>query len=118
MLHEKGRRRMDLTISEILLCQQTLQEKYIAQWGDLSPEKGRSSLLWAYGELAEAADIIKKEGDDAIMEDPATRARFIEEIADTVMYLGDVLLCYGIDADAFTKVYREKCERNLSRWTP
>lgn len=107
---------MDLTIGEILERQRRLQELNRAAWGGLSPDKGRSSLLWAIGEMCEAADVIKKDGDQAIMLDPRTRGHFAEELADALMYLGDVLLCYGIEADTFSQVYRTKCLRNRTRW--
>ena len=41
--------------------QKELQEKYKERWGGLSPEKGRSSLLWMITEVGEVADIIKKQ---------------------------------------------------------
>lgn len=105
-----------LTISEILDWQRALQQLNERRWGGLSPEKGRSSLLWAIGEMCEAADIIKKEGDECIMDDPPTREHFAEELADAIMYIGDLLLCYGIDADTFSDIYRRKCRRNRTRW--
>lgn len=108
--------RMDLTIGEILERQKRLQQLNHARWGGLSPDKGRSSLLWAIGEMCEAADVIKKEGDEAIMQDADTREHFAEELADALMYVGDVLLCYGIQADTFSEVYRNKCQRNRTRW--
>ncbi|HHX22185.1 MAG TPA: nucleotide pyrophosphohydrolase [Clostridiales bacterium] len=105
-----------LTIHEILQRQRALQELNQVRWGGLSPEKGRSSLLWAIGELCEAADVIKKEGDEAIMDDADIREHFAEEVADALMYLGDLLLCYDIDADTFTEIYLRKCKRNRTRW--
>ena len=50
------------------------------------------------------------------MNDPETRRHFIEEIADVVMYLNDVFLCYGITAEEYTEIYRAKFERNMTRW--
>ena len=67
-------------------------------------------------ELGEAADIIKKQGSQMIMEDTEVRTHFIEEMADVMMYYNDVLLCYGISIDEFSKVYREKHQRNMNRW--
>lgn len=67
-------------------------------------------------ELGEAADIIKKQGSQIIMEDTEVRTHFIEEMADVMMYYNDVLLCYGISIDEFSKVYREKHQRNMNRW--
>lgn len=96
--------------------QEELQAHYIDQWGGLSPEKGRSSLLWAMIEAGEMADIIKKQGDEAIMNDEAERRHFIEEFCDTMMYLNDVLLCYSITPEDVERVYLEKHRRNMSRW--
>lgn len=107
---------MDLKISEMMEMQRLLQEKYKDKWGGLSPETGRNQLLWALIEAGEAADVIKKKGDQAIVSDPQARADFIEEIADTVMYLIDVLGCYSVTPEEFCSVYKKKADRNLNRW--
>ena len=87
-----------LTVDEQLEMQRTLQEQYHKIWSPMVPEQGAHQLLWGIIEAGEAADVIKKMGDQAIMNDPETRRHFIEEIADVVMYLNDVFLCYGIIA--------------------
>lgn len=107
---------MDLSVSEMMEYQAQLQAKNFGSWGGLKPETARSQLLWAIIEAGEAADIIKKKGDRSICDDAETRAHFAEEIADTMMYLMDVLGCYGIGAEEFSEVYRKKAERNLTRW--
>ena len=107
---------MELKISEMMEYQARLQEKNFERWGGLKQEIGRNQLLWAMIEAGEAADIIKKKGDQAICGDAETRAHFAEEIADVMMYLMDVLGCYGIGAEEFARVYKEKAERNLTRW--
>ena len=107
---------MDLKISEMMEYQAQLQAKNFANWGGLKPEIARDQLLWAIIEAGEAADIIKKRGDGAILNEAEPRAHFAEEIADTMMYLMDVLDCYGISAEEFSEVYRKKAERNLTRW--
>ncbi len=96
--------------------QKELQAHYEDLWGDLSPEKGRDTLLWAIIEAGEMADIIKKEGDEAIMKDEETRRHFIEEFCDTMMFLNDLLLCYSITPEDVEKVYLEKHRRNMRRW--
>ena len=106
----------DLTLADLQSMQIRLQEKYKDKWGGLYPEKAARMLLWLYGELGEAGDIIKKQGDRAIMTDEATRTHFIEEMCDVMMYFNDVLLCYGITPDEVEKVYREKFEKNMKRW--
>ncbi len=107
---------MSLDIKEMQDLQKALQEKYLDQWGGVYPRKGRDMLLWMMIEAGEAADIIKKCGDDAIMEDAETRHDFIEEMCDVMMYFNDILLCYGITPEEAEKIYREKNERNMNRW--
>ncbi len=101
---------------EMQAMQQTLRDKYRGKWGDLTPERGRELLLWAMAECGEVADIIKKEGDRAIMEDPTTRAHFTEEVCDVLMYLTDLLLCYNISPEALTAEYEKKFRFNMNRW--
>lgn len=96
--------------------QKELQERYLAKWGGLNPKKGRDSLLWMMIEAGEVADIIKKLGDDRIMDDPETRHDFIEEMCDVMMYFNDVLLCYSITPDELAEVYKAKHQRNMNRW--
>lgn len=52
---------------EMQAIQKELQAHYEDQWGGLDPKKGRDTLLWTMIEAGEMADIIKKQGDDAIM---------------------------------------------------
>ncbi|NBI16915.1 nucleotide pyrophosphohydrolase [Neglecta sp. X4] len=102
---------------EMQAIQKELQEKYFDKWGGLNPQKGRDSLLWMMIEAGEAADIIKKQGDKAILENPETRHDFIEEMCDVMMYFNDVLLCYSITPEELTEIYQAKHERNMKRWT-
>ena len=62
------------------------------------------------------ADIIKKQGDTPILEDPETRQHFIEEMCDVLMYFNDVLLCYSVTPEELETVYRNKHKRNMERW--
>ncbi len=101
---------------EMQAIQKELQEKYLEKWGGLSPKKGRDSLLWMMIEAGEAADIIKKQGDAPILEDPETRRHFIEEMCDVMMYFNDALLCYSIAPEELVEVYKEKHRRNMNRW--
>ncbi len=96
--------------------QKELQEKYLDKWGGLSPKKGRDSLLWMMIEAGEAADIIKKQGDEAIVGGEQARHDFIEEMCDVMMYFNDVLLCYSITPEEVEKIYLEKHRRNMKRW--
>ena len=82
---------------------------------DRTPENGPFSLLWSMDELGEAISIIKKKGSFGIMENPSVREHFIEEVADHLMYVFDMMECYSITAEEFTDVYVKKFERNLGR---
>ncbi len=101
---------------EMQAIQKELQEKYMEQWGGLSPEKGRDKLLWMMIEAGEIADIIKKDGDKKIIDDEEVRNHFIEEICDVFMYLNDVMLCYSVTSEEIEKVYLEKHHKNMKRW--
>jgi len=106
----------DITVSQMLDMQRRLQEKYKDKWGGLAPEKAVRQLLWLYGELGEVGDILKKQGSAAVMDDPAARAHFVEEMCDVLMYLGDVLLCFDIGAGYIAEAYTAKFEKNMNRW--
>lgn len=106
----------DLSISEMQELQRLLQEKYIKKWGGLSPEKAIQKFLWMYGELGEAADVIKKSGNAAIMGDIQARHQFIEEMCDALMYFNDVLLCYDITPEEIRNMYFNKFDANMRRW--
>ena len=96
--------------------QRQLQEKYKHKWQPICPKIGRDQLLWMMIKAGEMADIIKKQGDAAIMENPETRNHFIEEMCDTLMYFNDVMLCYDITPEELQDVYLKKHERNMKRW--
>jgi NTP pyrophosphatase (non-canonical NTP hydrolase) len=82
---------------------------------DRTPEQGPFSLLWSMDELGEAISIIKKKGSYGIMENPAVREHFVEEIADHLMYVFDMMECYSITAEEFETAYVKKFERNMGR---
>ena len=105
----------DLNFAQMQVMQRDLQERYKEKWGGLPPQKAREKLLWMLAEAGEAAEVIKKNGDNAILSDSAARTHFIEEMCDVMMYFNDVLLCYGISPQEFAQVYREKHARNMGR---
>ena len=96
--------------------QKELQDHYKNLWPPCVPAEGKTNLLWLMIEAGEAADVIKKEGDDAILRDPDERARFTEELCDVLMYLNDVMICYGITPEEAESAYIAKHERNMHRW--
>lgn len=106
----------DLNFTQMQAIQRELQEKYKHQWKPICPQNGRNQLLWMMIEAGEMADIIKKQGDDAIVNFPETRRHFTEEICDVLMYLNDVMMCYGITPEELADVYLEKHRRNMNRW--
>ena len=108
--------RKPFSLDRMQEIQKELQAKYLERWGGLSPEKGVHQLLWMMIEAGEVADIIKKRGDDAIMQDEETRNHFVEELCDVLMYLNDVMLCYGITPEELKQAYQKKFERNMTRW--
>ena len=106
----------DFGIDEILEMQKALQEKYKDQWEGISPEVGKNKLLWMIGEIGEVIDVVKKNGDHVSDPGHPQRGHLIEELADVLMYYGDVMLCYGITADELKKVFIEKFKYNMVRW--
>lgn len=105
---------MDGKISEFLKMQHDLAvEKGWIE--NRTPEHAPFSILWSIDELGEAIAIIKKKGADGIMNNESVRSHFVEEVADTFMYLFDMMESYGITADEFTDAYVRKYEKNLGR---
>lgn len=105
---------MDAKISDFLKMQHDLAvEKGWTE--DRTPEKAPFSILWSIDELGEAIAIIKKKGSEGIMENETVRAHFVEEIADTFMYLFDMMNAYGITAEEFSDAYISKFEKNMGR---
>ncbi len=105
---------MDGKISQFLKMQHDLAVE--KGWIDSrTPEHAPFSILWSIDELGEAIAIIKKKGADGIMNNESVREHFVEEVADTFMYLFDMMESYGITADEFTRAYVKKYERNMGR---
>ena len=105
----------DLRISDLLGMQEELQEKYKGIWEPVEPERARLQLLWLVEELGEVVSIVKKRKVEGIMEDPAVRSHFLEEMSDVLMYFTDVLLCLGVTAEEFSAAYEAKHQRNMRR---
>ena len=107
-----------LSIREMYLYQQRLQEKYARQWGEpIEPDTAVRKLLWAHGELAEAGDTLTHPGPRAeTLTHPETTRHLAEESGDAMMYMYDVMLCCGITPEEFSEIYKAKCERNKNRW--
>ena len=106
----------DFTINEMREMQHQLQEKYKDKWEPLCPETGKNKLLWMIGEIGEVIDVIKKHGDQKVMEQDEIRNCLIEEMADMLMYYNDILNCYNITTDELKIAYVSKFEHNMKRW--
>lgn len=103
------------TLSDLLDMQHALFDKHRHEWAPHDPEHARSYLLWSVEELGEMIAIIKKKGDTAIVENPAVRAHYVEEVADVLMYLMDNIDCYGITGEELSASYVAKFHRNMQR---
>ena len=106
----------EFTIDEILEMQRSLQDKYKDKWEPICPETGKNKMLWMIGEIGEVADIVKKHGHEKAISDPELRSNLVEEMADVLMYYGDIMLCYGITPEELKASYEAKFKRNMSRW--
>jgi len=108
--------RKPFSLNRMHEIQTELQAKYFDKWGGLSPEHSVRTLLWMMGEAGEVADIIKKKGESAIMNDPQIRHAFVEEMCDVLMYFNDLMLCFDIAPEELEAVYEAKHRRNMKRW--
>lgn len=106
----------DFTVNEMQAMQQALQAKYKDKWEPICPEIGQNKLLWMIGEIGEVIDIVKKHGGEKASSDRDLRRELVEELADVLMYYGDILLCYGITPEELKTSYEAKFKRNMSRW--
>ncbi|MGH4125067.1 MAG: MazG nucleotide pyrophosphohydrolase domain-containing protein [Clostridium sp.] len=105
----------DLNISEMLKLSQELWEKHNDTWSPMEPQYGKDFILYMIEEIGEVIAIIKKKGEDDIMDDVAVRERFVEELGDVMMYYMDVLNRFKISADEFSSIYLKKFETNMKR---
>jgi len=105
----------DLNFQQMLEMQQNLWEKNKNTWSPLDPKHARNHFLWMIGEIGEVLDIIKKCGEDRIMNDPDIKTAFIEELCDVQMYLSDILLRYQISPEDIATAYEKKHNKNMNR---
>ena len=105
----------DMKISEMMKMQLDLYEMHKDKWSPMEPQYGRNSLLWLIEELGETIAIVKKKGEELIMNDDEVRAHFVEELSDVLMYYTDVLLRYGITSEEITNAYIKKHNTNKER---
>ena len=105
----------DLKVSEMMDMQKKLYALHEKEWSPMTAEYGRDFILWMVEEIGESVAIIKKKGDAAIMDDPAVRADFLEEMSDVLMYYNDALLRYGVTPEEISRAYVGKHMRNVGR---
>ena len=103
-----------LQVADMLALQDLQQERH-PEWGGISPAEGERKLLWLVGEVGEVIDVIKKVPPEALTAPGAPRTMLTEEMADVAMYFHDVLNCYGVTAEEFSKAYYQKVRKNLNR---
>ncbi len=106
---------MDLQISQLIKMQQDLYELHKEHWHPRVPENGRNHILYMVEEIGEMIAILKKKGDSTVVEDGAVRSAFLEEMVDVMMYYTDVLMCYQVTPEEFSKAFVEKYEKNMNR---
>jgi len=105
----------ELKISEMLKCQYDLWEKHKDTWSPMEPEAARNSLLWMIEELGEVIAIVKKCGEQDIMNTKELKEQFTEELVDVFMYYLDVLNRYEISGEDLSKAFAKKHKFNLKR---
>lgn len=106
---------MNLTIDQMMQMQKNLHSLHSAEWSPLEPEFGKNTILYMIEEIGEVISIVKKKGDREVVDNPAVRDHFLEEMADVMMYYMDTLLRYHISADEISQAYQQKHNRNISR---
>ncbi len=106
---------MDITISQMMQAQKELFELHKHEWHPRVPENGRNHILYMVEEIGETIAILKKKGEQAVMEDPAVREALVGELADIMMYYTAVLLCYGITPEEFSQAFAAKHAKNMHR---
>ena len=102
-------------IEEMLNMSHELYEENKHKWSPMEPEHGRTFILYMIEEIGEVISIVKKKGEEQIMDDNTTRERFIEEMCDVMMYYSDVLNRFGITSEEYSKIYKEKFDKNMKR---
>ena len=105
----------DLSVSGMMDLSYKLWEKNKESWSPMEPEYGRNFILYMIEEIGEVIAIIKKKGENEIMDNSTIRTRFVEEMGDVLMYYIDVLNRFGVTAEEFTGEYMKKFNSNMKR---
>lgn len=105
----------ELAISDMMQMQKELWTLHQDTWSPMKPKFGRDFILWIMEEIGESIAIIKKKGDQAIVQEPSVRAAFLEEMCDVLMYYFDTLLRYDVTAEELSAAYSCKHILNMNR---
>lgn len=106
---------MDLSISEMMRLQEELFDLHKDKWPPMKPEYGKDFILYMIEEIGEVISVVKKKGNEAIMDDPNARRAFLYEMADVLMYYHDVLLRYHVTPEEIAQAYKEKHNFDMNR---
>ena len=97
---------MDVTVREL--------EAYLHHnYGHWANEQGLFMKL--IEEIGEVIAVLKKKGNDAVIQDPAVRNAFLTEMADVLMYYTDTLLRYHVSPEEIAEAYHKKHATNMGR---
>ena len=105
----------NLSFQEMLQMQYELWERHKNEWSPIEPQYARNHFLWMIGEIGEVLEIIKKCGEERIMNDIEVKSAFTEELCDVLMYFNDILLRYRISAEDIAAAYTKKHAKNMKR---
>lgn len=105
----------DISIKEMLKMSKNLWEKNKDSWQPMTPEYARDSILYVVEEVGEVISIVKKKGEEKIMNDADVREHFVEEMCDVLMYYNDVLNRFGVTSEELAKGYHKKFDSNMGR---
>ena len=106
---------MDLSISQMMELQKALYNRHRENWPPMEAEYGKDYILFMVEEIGELIAILKKKGSNAIAEDSTVRQRFLEEMADVLMYYHDILLRYHVTSEEISQAYMKKHNIDMCR---
>jgi len=104
-----------IDIKEKMKMSYELWEKHKETWEPMRAEHGKTSILYMIEEVGEVISIIKKKGEQEIMENPEVRKHFVEEMCDVMMYYSDTLNRFGVTPEEYSRIYRRKFAVNMAR---
>ena len=106
---------MDLSISRMMEMQAELFELHKDKWHPMEPEYGKDFILYMIEEVGECIAILKKKGSSSVMDDPAVRDAFLNEMADVLMYYHDILLRFHVTPEEISRAYTGKHNYDMRR---